>query len=277
MFGYVNINRGELKVREYELYRSYYCGLCRKLREKYGFLGQLTLSYDMTFLVILLSALYESAQERGKTFCALHPGRKQPVVRTDYTEYGADMTILLTYHHFMDDWQDEKSLSHLTGARLLKRHYKKLQKQYPRQCRAVEKAILGLRRAERTNCPDLDKAAGYTGAMLQELFVPEPDVWQEQLRAMGMAMGEFLYLMDAYEDLEEDLKKGRYNPLARLSKEPDYEETCEEMMRVLMASAAAAFEKLPVLKNAELLRNIIYAGVWTKYDRIRLKKSGKKD
>ncbi len=276
MFGYVNVNKGELKVKELELYQGYYCGLCKKLKEKYGFLGQLTLSYDMTFLVILLSSLYEGEEQKGRTFCMVHPTRKRPTVRTNYTEYGADMTVVLTYYKFLDNWQDDKNVLGLSGAKLLQKSYKKLEKKYPRQCKAVKEAIEGLSIAEKEQSTDLDLVAGYTGAMLKELFVPTEDVWKEQLQIMGMAMGKFIYLMDAYEDLDKDLKKGSYNPLRRLSEREDYEETCEQLLRLMMTDVAAAFEKLPILENVELLRNIIYAGVWTKYDVIRLKKAEEK-
>ena len=63
MFGYVTICEPELKVKDLKKYRAYYCGLCRILKEDYGFMGQMTLTYDMTFAVILLSSLYESQTE----------------------------------------------------------------------------------------------------------------------------------------------------------------------------------------------------------------------
>lgn len=273
MFGYVNVNRGELKVRELDLYQSYYCGLCKKLGEKYGFLGQFTLSYDMTFLVILLSSLYESQEQKSKAFCLVHPTKKRPTVKTDFTEYGADMTIVLTYYKFLDNWQDEKNVLGLSGAKLLKRSYRKLETKYPRQCTAVKEAIEGLAKAEKEGSTDLDLVAGYTGLMLKELFVPHEDVWKEQLQTMGMALGKFIYLMDAYEDLEKDLKKGGYNPLKEVAKREDYEEFCEQMLRLMMTDVAKAFEKLPIIENVELLRNIIYAGVWTKYDIMKNKKN----
>ena len=59
MFGYVTVNRPELKVKELELYRSYYCGLCAELHRRYGRKGQLLLSYDCTFLLLLLTGTYE--------------------------------------------------------------------------------------------------------------------------------------------------------------------------------------------------------------------------
>lgn len=269
MFGYVNVNQGELKVRELALYKSYYCGLCRVLKERFGRAGQLTLNYDTTFLAILLSALYESEEHTDTMRCALHPTKKRPVTRTDYMNYAADMTIVLTWHQLRDHWKDDRSVPGLAGSGVLTHAYRKLEQQYPRQCVAVEAVIEKLTGLEQAGSTDIDAVAGCSGEMLQELFVVKEDMWADRLRRMGRGIGKFVYVMDAYEDLPEDLKKGRYNPLKELAKQADYEDACEEIMRLYMAEAAAAFEELPILMNAELLRNILYAGVWTKHDRLR--------
>ena len=67
MFGYIIINKGDMKFKEFDIYHSYYCGLCRVLKEKYGLAGQLSLSYDMTFLIMILSSLYEPDTRLGET------------------------------------------------------------------------------------------------------------------------------------------------------------------------------------------------------------------
>ncbi len=69
MFGYVVLNKPEIKFKDFDMYRSFYCGLCRELRERYGISGQITLSYDMTFVILLLSALYEPHTQKGSTRC----------------------------------------------------------------------------------------------------------------------------------------------------------------------------------------------------------------
>ena len=109
---------------------------------------------------------------------------------------------------------------------------------------------------------------------MAELFLYRQDQWEPTLRRMGFYLGKFIYLMDAYEDLEEDLKKGRYNPLRELKDREDYEQTCEKILKLMMAEASRAFERLPILKDAEILRNILYAGVWTRYGQLRYGKKG---
>ena len=119
MFGYVVLNREELKLKDYELYRSYYCGLCRELRDRYGLPGQLSLTYDMTFVILLLTGLYEPPVQKGKTRCIVQPVRRHTVRRNRFTGYAADLNVILTYYKCQDDWQDEHSPLRLAYAKLL--------------------------------------------------------------------------------------------------------------------------------------------------------------
>ena len=103
MFGYVVMNKPEIKFKDFDMYRSFYCGLCRELKERYGLSGQITLTYDMTFVILLLSGLYEPPTKKGSTRCIVHPVRRQPVRKNAITEYAADMNIFLTYYKCKDD------------------------------------------------------------------------------------------------------------------------------------------------------------------------------
>ena len=107
MFGYVVMNKPEMKFKDFEMYRSFYCGLCRELRERYGISGQITLTYDMTFVILLLSGLYEPPTKKGTTRCIIHPVQSQTVRKNVITEYAADMNVFLTYYKCVDDWKDD--------------------------------------------------------------------------------------------------------------------------------------------------------------------------
>ena len=137
MFGYVVLNKPEIKFKDFDLYRSFYCGLCRELKEKYGISGQISLTYDMTFVVILLSALYEPPTKKGTTRCIIHPVQKQPVRKNAATEYGADMNVLLTYYKCRDDWDDEKKISALGYSKILQEKNKKLSERYPEKAEKI--------------------------------------------------------------------------------------------------------------------------------------------
>lgn len=277
MFGYVKICEPELRVKEFRKYRAYYCGLCRTLKEEYGAAGQLTLTYDMTFLVILLASLYECEGRTDSHRCSVHPAKKQVMLRNDITRYAADMNILMAYCHMKDDWADERSPAGLLGLAALRRRAGKTAARYPRQSRVISVELKKLSRLERENSRDLDRVSGCFGRIVAELFVCRQDMWEKTLRRMGFYLGKFIYLMDAWEDLEEDLKAGRYNPLTDMSRAPDYEERIRGILCMMIGECCNQFERLPCLEDAGILRNILYEGVWNRYKKLQLKKTEQKE
>lgn len=272
MFGYVTVHKPELKIKDFGRYHAYYCGLCHTLKEKHGFLGQMTLTYDMTFLVILLTSLYESDTNQAKRHCIVHPVRKHEMLENEITQYAADMNIALAYHNFLDDWEDEKKVSGFAGAKVMKSKYKKIEAHYERQCSAIERALLKLAEYEKKNEKSLDLVSGCFGELMAELIVYKQDNWEPYLRRFGFFLGKFIYLMDAYADLEKDVKNNSYNPLIWQKDREDFEEFCHEMLTMMISEAANEFEKLPCILDVDILRNILYGGVWTKYTLIREKK-----
>ena len=273
MFGYVTIDRPEMKIREYYQYKGYYCGLCHELRDVYGVRGQMTLTYDMTFVVILLSSLYEEKTTMTTRRCAVHPVKKIPILKNALTRYGADMNVLLTYYHFVDDWQDEKSLPGLTGIHMLHKKAQKVERGYPRQASVFRRQLKALRTLEKEDCQDLDAAAGCFGRLMEELLVLRQDEWEEKLRRMGFYLGKFIYLMDAFEDLPKDREKGLYNPLKDMwdryaGDRERFSRDCGQMLEMMISECSSAFEQLPCLMEADILRNILYSGVWVRYRRM---------
>ena len=269
MFGYVTINRDELKVKDFERYKAYYCGLCSMLRKSYGIAGQLTLSYDMTFLIIFLTGLYESVPEDGKRFCTVHPGHRHRTLINEFSRYAADMNIILSYNNFKDNWKDDKKLLSAAEMKALKRKYAAVCRKYPRQAEAVEVYMEKLKECEESCDMNIDAASGLTGEMLSEIFVYKEDCWQEDVRRMAFFLGKFIYLMDAYEDLEKDKNSGSYNPLKLIMDSEDFEEKCENILTMMAAECSKEFEKLPVLYEADIIRNVLYTGMWAKYDKIK--------
>lgn len=272
MFGYVTVCEPELKVKDLKKYRAYYCGLCRTLKEDYGFMGQMTLTYDMTFAVILLSSLYETTTKHEEHRCKVHPAKRQHMLQNEITSYAAAMNVLLAYYHMEDDWQDDRKVSSLMTKSLIQGKAKKTIEKYPRQSEIIRKSLKELGECEHENSMDIDRAAGCFGRLMAELFVWKEDIWEKTLRKMGFYLGKFTYLMDAYEDLPEDRKKNRYNPLKELAKRPDYEAQMEQILRMMIAESTVRFEQLPCLVDVDILRNILYDGVWNHYNKIQMKK-----
>lgn len=268
MFGYITINKDELKIRDYHTYRGYYCGLCRALGSRYGQLSRLTLTYDMTFLIVLLTGLYESQTSESQKRCLLHPGSRHLTLQNEFTEYAADMNILLTYYNLQDDWTDEKKLSSLTMAAALKKSCSSITNRYPAQAAAIKQYMERLSACEKAQVTELDTAAGYTGEMLGEIFACRDDEWADSLRKIGFYLGKLIYLYDAFEDLYKDAETGNYNPLLAHRAAPDFDENIHQILMMMAAECAREFEKLPILTNVDILRNILYSGLWSRYEMI---------
>lgn len=274
MFGYININQKELSDESKKAYQSYYCGLCRKLKSNCGTKGQMLLNYDMTFLIVLLTGLYELENEEVEFTCPLHPTKKRTAWWNEATDYAADMNVILAYYNMLDDWKDEKSYTKRAFAKMLDKDYQRIMEKYPRQVTAIEQFMEKQAQAERENEKNLDIVAGLTGEMTGEIFAWKKDVWEEELKTLGFYLGKFIYIMDAYEDIDEDVKKKSYNPLILAADKDDenFDTFCKLLLTSMMSECAKSFERLPILLHADLLRNVLYSGVWSKYEYLQLKK-----
>lgn len=276
MFGYVIVNKPELKIREFDEYRSYYCGLCHTLKKEYGFKAQMTLSYDLTMAVLLLTALYEPEVKRSRRSCKSHPIKKQAMSESVITNYVADMNLLMSYYHLVDDWKDEKKLYSKTYADLLSRNIKKIKKKYPLKAKIIEEALRELSDYEAKNEDSIIKVSQSFGKVLAELLTYKDDEWKSSLSNLGMALGQFIYIMDAYDDLEKDKKTNNYNVLKGYEKEEDFDIFVENILKAHMTVVAREFEFLPIIENAEILRNIIYSGVFIRFEEVKKKREANK-
>ena len=274
MFGYINVNKSELSEENKKIYQAYYCGLCQRLYANCGKKGQLLLSYDMTFLELLLTGLYEPKMRERLFTCMIHPTKKQTSYENEISDYCAAVNVMLAYHNLEDDWKDEKKFSKKRMADFIRKDYEKFADRYPRQIKAIETYMHELAEFEKNKENNIDLVAGLTGEMLGEIFAWKEDEWYHELKTLGYYMGKFIYLMDAYEDIDKDEKKDSYNPLRKLRQDnpKDFETLTRLMMTSMMSECAKSFERLPILLHADILRNILYSGVWTKYEYIQLKK-----
>ncbi len=277
MFGYVNVYKPELKMKDFYQYKAYYCGLCKTLKDKFGRFGQMTLSYDMTFLILLLTSLYEAETEKLQNRCLVHPVKMHDTLVNEITEYVADMNIALTYHHLRDDWKDEKNIAGLAGAVFLKRAYKRIEKQYPRQCNMITVSLKRLQECEERSETDIDLVSGCFGDLMGELFLYREDRWQDTLRRMGFFLGKYIYILDAYDDLEKDEKHKSYNPFRFVEKREGFEEKIRQYLTMMMAECTREFEKLPCLWDVDILHNILYDGVWTRFETIQKERNKRKE
>ena len=212
MFGYVRPARPELKCKDYDLDRATYCGLCRCLRARYGLIAPLLLNFDFTFLAL---ALWEPEGQpsycRGR--CHANPLlKKQMCPNSPALELAADESIILAWWKLRDSVADESFFRGLP-ARLaclaLGGAYRKAARRRPDFDGAVRRCLGELARLEGERCPSLDRTADTFARLLAGAGSASGDAARD--RALGQLLyhvGRWIYLVDAWDDLEEDRPPG---------------------------------------------------------------------
>ena len=261
MFGYVLANGNKLTKEEKATYKAHYCGLCKVLKEKYGAQAILTLSYDMVFLELLLADLTDSAEEKGRERCLAHPLKEHEYIITGATGYAADMQILLSYYSLLDHIRDDGKGKE--SEKKLRAFIPSLEEKYPRQSKALKDNLSLLTENEKANARDAGMMSLIFGTILGEIFVlDDSSFFRDDLRTLGCGLGRFVYLLDAWCDRKKDRKKGAFNPLAEDIGRSDM----KDMLIDAAATASSAFERLPLDQHVPILRNIIYSGIWIRFE-----------
>ena len=269
MLGYVTIAKSELKIREYDVYQGYYCGICKAIGRRCGQLPRLNLSYDSVFLAMILASLHENKEHIEEQHCIVHPIKTKPVVLDEAAiDYAADVMVILAYHKFLDDWHDDKSVVGFAGKTALARAYKRLAKQYPDVCTKVEEALQTLSALENENCGMLDLTAEAFADVMEALFIGYYDEAldaprQRILAQMGRALGRWIYVIDALDDYPKDLEKNAYNPLIFRKNKL---EGIGDLLYNYLAEIVNAYDLLQVKKNTGIIENILLMGLRQRTD-----------
>ncbi|HBU11529.1 MAG TPA: hypothetical protein DEB31_01985 [Clostridiales bacterium] len=264
MFGYVTPLICELKVREYELYRAYYCGLCKELKRKYA--KSVVLNYDCTFLYLLGDSLLYDETDVAPCKCMLHPVQKRQTVSSLSAEYAADVNLLLAYAKIRDDAHDSKALSPRLRLPFYRKARRKAQASIPRIAKMVDETERDLRALEQGGCADTDKMAD-TYARLWGNMLMDLDVLQSHiLYEIGYGMGRWVYLVDAFDDIERDIQKNEYNVFVNkygLSgpPPPEVKEEVRFNFNYTLSTAMESLRRLELKKNRNILQNIICHGL----------------
>ena len=260
MFGYIVANIDKLTPEEKQRYHGCYCGLCKTLGERHGTISRTTLNYDMTFLVLFLSSLYRPENTVKAERCIMHPFQAKEYWRNEITDYAADMNVILMYYNLLDDWKDDKKVVPLLETKALEREFEKTTARYPEKAAAINRDLKELSGMEKSGEINPDLPANCFGNIMGEIFDWKQDEFSGKLRAFGKSLGRFLYIMDACLDLKSDIRKERYNPMITYSSE-DF----RPVLNLIMADCTEKYRQLPIEEDGNLIENILYSGVWTKY------------
>lgn len=219
MFGYIRIQKSELLVREYEAYKSVYCGLCRQIGRDYSRLSRFILSYDCTFYAMFLMSLKRSCGGFERKCCRFNPLKKCTYcsAEDDALSKAAALSVILAYYKIIDDIADSGFFVG-TAYRIVKpifaRWRKKAARRYPELDKLAANMSAAQQLAEQDKNCSLDKAADPSATMLSSVLAleAESDAQKRIYSQIGYGLGRFIYLVDAADDLEKDIKNGNFNP-----------------------------------------------------------------
>lgn len=273
MLGYVTADKPELKMREYEIYSGYYCGVCKSIGRRYGQLPRMVLSYDAAFLALMLAGLFREEDEPTREHCIIHPIKKKTIVSNEAIDYAGDVMLILAWFKLLDDAHDEGKMYAKAATATLKGIYRKLEAKRPELCRKISDHLNELTKLENAKCDSLDQAAEAFAKIMEAIFeegpVPEGFREQEVLRRIGYHLGKWIYLIDAIDDIDENIESGAYNPLLyRFKYEPGEEnfkgrimETCRFNLFHYLGEISNSLDLLSMRKNKGVIENIIYKGL----------------
>ncbi len=320
MLGYVKIDKGELKVREYEVYTGYYCGVCKSIGRRYGQLPRMVLSYDAAFLAILLASLSDESDTPVQEHCIAHPViKKKTVIRNRAIDYAGDVMLILAWYKLADDAADEGKAYAKPVMLMMKRIFRRLNSLYPELCSRIENHLSALSALEREKCASIDMAAEAFSKIMEDIFTeglravygseppqqtspgadrsdygisgasgmqngpcgfasPGSDT-RELLARAGYHLGKWVYMIDAVDDIEENIESGAYNPLLFRFKFDAANETADEFRARIepdlrfnlyhyLAMLSRCTDSLDIRKNAGIIENVIYFGLNRKTEEI---------
>ena len=275
MFGYVRLFKPNITMGEYEQYKGIYCTLCKRLGKRYGVLSRFTLSYDMTFLALLQMALAEEEAGFCPSRCSFNPTKRcLKACNTTAIDRAADIGTVLAYYKLKDTLADEgfgKRLGAWLAMPFAKSAHKKAKKNVPHIDEAVSRMMTAQAEVEQAEAPSIDRAAEPFALLLQTLAadIATDDNQKRVLERFGYCLGRWVYLMDAVDDLAEDLEKGRYNPYigARQLTKGDTDGIKDARayslftLNACLAECEAAYDLLEIRRFDGILRNILEEGM----------------
>ena len=286
MLGYVKTVTSELRVREHTFYRALYCGLCKRMGKCTGNCSRLTLSYDFVFLAALRLSVTGEVPTLKKQRCLLHPFHPRPMVQQcDALDFCADASALLSYHKLTDDLCDERGLKKLRAALarpFLSGAYKKAKRRHPSLDSVIAERLSRISHMETGEAAfeGADALAAQFGKLMEAVFSEGlTDADARIAGTVGRSVGHWIYLIDAADDFDEDLKKGRFNPYRKLFGD-EMTDTDRETLRLALTvhlldadRAFALIDTYPAPELKEILANILYLGLPATAERV----TGKQD
>lgn len=266
VFGYVRAYKPELKFKEYDVYKGVYCSLCKSLLRRYSPLGQLFLTYDATFMALCLLSVSDESTSMRRSRCCYNPRKKcYSCGRNETLDFCADVSVLLAYYKILDDLHDRGFLKKIVSVLLfpvLSLMRRKAAKAQPQAQQIIAEAMHRQALCEGNPCESTDAAAEPSADALKKLIALRSD--SEDLQHLFYLLGRYVYIIDAVDDLESDVRRGNFNPLSRKYRRKDAEFSAYGMtlLNLNIGEMLRCFDRLHFGQNADLIYNILFNGLY---------------
>lgn len=276
MFGYVTVYKPELKIKDYDVYKGVYCTLCEQMQKEYGLFSRLLLSYDAAFYVLYRMGTEKCPAKISKSHCSFSPCKKCLKIESDEEIFkkAAGITVILSYFKLCDSISDSGFLKR-TLCKLIKPYFKhianKARKKYPDTFSIVEKYIENQAETEK-NFKGIDASAEPTGNALG-LIMSDGDVNSDSYK-IGYFLGRTVYLLDAFDDYEKDVKSNSFNPFKNTD---NIIKDASFAVNLSIGELADYIKKAELFKFKDIIYNIVFEGLPYRRRKIIMKKRGARD
>ena len=301
MLGYVVTFKPEMKVKEAELYKAYYCGVCKSIGRRYGQLPRFILSFDAAFLSTVLDGFFPHVVEFQRERCIAHPHKKEPIARCHAIDFAGDIMLILAWYKALDDIHDEGSKKALAFSKAFRGKFNKLKAEHPNLCMEIQRILSELSHLEDTNCNSIDRASEAFAKIMEAIFteglsyiyckkieegtLEKSEEWDKKIQVskivlarVGYHLGKWIYLMDAFDDIEENIESGAYNPLLyrfdyKKGENPlefrnRIRKDVERNLVIYLSEMGKAFDLADLKKNRGIIENVVYVGLLKKTEEI---------
>lgn len=282
MYGYIVPEKSTLRASDFVLYRSFYCGICCRTGKLYGQLPRFTTNYDFAFLSALLHDYAKADLVIEEHKCVLNPIKKKATVMPNpLLDKLAAANIMLAYQKADDGVIDGDGVKYRLVRRVLKKAFKRAKRENESMWARIKKAYEDQRSVEKSGVKSVDRAADPFASLMRDL--PEyilGEKTDDNLNSLCYNIGKFVYIADALDDISDDVKKKRYNPLAAAHDitKKDFAGRAEFIkahadelgffLRACCGRAAEAMSGMRFTQSYSLIRNIICDGMPQKTEQL---------
>ena len=272
MFGYIQLYQDELKIKNLKEYKSIYCSVCNELHIKYGIKYSMLLNYECVFLYVFLEGVILLDKNEYEYHCILNPLRRGRIkLNKELLSYVAFINVYLAEGKLKDDYDDNNAILNKMLIGILNTSYAYRQdcKKFSYIVNKVDFYLNKLRELEKcknTNIDDYSKTMGEVLMNIVEFYLDFNKIKSNQkdkIKEIAYILGQWIYIIDAYDDYEKDNKKKNFNPFLN-GNVKNYKQIGIDMMNIMIWRMKVILNSVEIHTREDIIKNVINFGLYKK-------------